>query len=319
MRKIDEAIAQKQIGSFKEVVASTEYQNKIKVIEDFDVEIQSLQSQVSGLEDVVKKDASKKATLQQNIDHLNKQLFEKFEAKKKQEDALNEFVTQVIILAQQLNQTKTLDSERLEKARALFAAGRFAEIDHVLNEAEIDKDIEVYAAKGIILSNEIMIKAQAIVVNKAEGWFEEADRLYAKAMWIIENYNTTYNYADFLHKHKQLNRAIEIYGKALPYVSNEIEKATILHDLATALTWNNDCAAAEKPTLEALTIRRQLAVKNPQKHLPDLAQTLYNLASLQFFIMEYDASEKSFLEALSIRRQLAETDAENQLSGIAKT
>lgn len=140
------------------------------------------------------------ASLQPTIDHLNKQLFEKFEARKKQEDTLNEFVAQVIHLAQQLNQTKTLDSTRLEKARALFTTVKFTEIDDVLNEAEIDKDIKAYEAKGKVLSNEIIVKAQAIAVNKAEGWFEEADRLYAKAIRIIENYNTTHNYAYFLHR-----------------------------------------------------------------------------------------------------------------------
>jgi len=177
----------------------------------------------------------------------------------------------------------------------LFAVGRFAEINNVLNETEIDEDIATYEAKGEILANEIMIKAQAIVVNRAESWFEEADRLYAKAMRIIEDYNTTYNYAHFLHKHRHYSRGAKIYEKALTYVSNEIEKAATLNGLA------------------------QLAAKNPQKYLPDLAETLYNFASLQFFIREYDAAEKSFLETLTNYRQLAQRDTENHLPGLAKT
>ncbi|MEX2566745.1 MAG: hypothetical protein WD431_12440 [Cyclobacteriaceae bacterium] len=83
------------------------------------------------------------------------------------------FVSNVIQLAQQLSQTTTLDSDRLQKARALFEEGKYQELNKVLNEEDIDRNIAQYEEKGKILANELTIKAQTTVLTKEKGWFEE--------------------------------------------------------------------------------------------------------------------------------------------------
>ena len=55
-----------------------------------------------------------------------------------------------------------------------------------------------------------------------------------------------------------------------------------------------------------MTIRRQLADKNPDAYLPDVAQTLYNMALLHLARKEYPAAEDAALESLEKYRIMAE-------------
>ncbi|SDD74982.1 hypothetical protein SAMN05421636_101589 [Pricia antarctica] len=226
-----------QVITSRQVTVSDDYQKFLKELEDLETIIQSINVEIDGLRKALTQvDKTTKGLLRQTIKKLKTQLLQKSAAKVDKEQAFNEFVSNVINLAKQLKTSEGLDSSRLEKARALFEEGKYNELNEVLSEQEIDKDIARYKENGRVLANELTIKAQTIVLTKSVGWYEEADRLYAKAMVLIENYNTTYNYAYFLAEHMQINRAASIYVRALIYISNDSEKATILNSLANQPT-----------------------------------------------------------------------------------
>jgi len=317
IRKLDEAIEQKHIASIRQITISEEYQVKIKRIESLIIEIKSVRTQISNLENLLSKEPKSIDELQPTINSLNKQLFEKFSEKEKQENALNIFITDVINLAKKLNEVNDYNSSRLEKARALFKEGKFIEINELLNEEEIDKDIAASKERIEIRANELTIKAQIIVVKKEEGWFKEADRLYAKAMQAVENYHTTFDYAHFLAEHEQILKAQDIYQKNLNYVSDEDEKASTLNNLALLQKKNNEFDKAEKGFNEVLKIRRRSSQINQQKYLPEVANTLCNIAVLLDNKDEFEKAEKSYIEALNIYRGLAEVNLPNYLLCLA--
>jgi tetratricopeptide (TPR) repeat protein len=273
--------------------------------------IEDLQQQIDGVKMALRQvNEGTKAILQQNLQNLETQLLEYATAKNNKENDLNTFVNSVIQLAEQLKQSETLNSERLQKARALFKEGKYQEINRVLYEADIDSEIAQFEKKGKILANELTIKAQATVLTKEKGWFREADRLYAKALSVVENYITTFNYAYFLAEHKQILRAVVLYKFSLKYISEDNQKAMTLNNLGALQKAKNEFEKAEKSYQEALEIRRKLAKVNPQTYLPDVGMTLNNLANLQKAKNEFEKAEKSYQEALEIVRKLAEVNPE---------
>jgi len=304
----------------RQIAVSDEYQKYILDIQEYTKVIQSIVSQIEGVQIAITKvDESTKLILQRNLENLEKQLLQKSENKNRLENTLSTFVSNVIQLAKQLRQTTSLDSERLLKARALFEEGKYQELNNVLNEEDIDRDIAQYEENGKILAKELTIKAQTSVLTKKDGWFEEAYRLYAKAMRVIENYDTTFNYAYFLHEHRQILKAADIYKKALKYTSDEAKKATILNNLGILQYAKNEFEKAEYSYQKALEIRRKLSDVTLQTYLPDVGMTLNNLGILQSAKNEFEKAENFYHEALEIYRKLSDVKSQTYLPYVATT
>jgi tetratricopeptide (TPR) repeat protein len=68
---------------------------------------------------------------------------------------------------------------------------------------------------------------------------------------------------------------------------------------------------------EALKIRRELAQKNPDIYLPDVAQTLNDLAVLDRDQKRMETARKGLKEALDIYERLAERNSERFQSDVA--
>ena len=66
-------------------------------------------------------------------------------------------------------------------------------------------------------------------------------------------------------------------------------------------------------------ITRELAVENPRSFLPDVAQTLNNLAALHQNKNEMVIAEQEYKEALQIRRKLAVENSRSFLPDVAQT
>ncbi|MBW1616097.1 MAG: tetratricopeptide repeat protein, partial [Deltaproteobacteria bacterium] len=96
-----------------------------------------------------------------------------------------------------------------------------------------------------------------------------------------------FEYAYFLQRHNQFNKAIPLYKEVLqiyrglakvnpqaylPYVANT------LNNLGNLQQENNKTKEAFESHKEALQIRRELSETNPQAYLPDVAMTLINLS-----------------------------------------
>ena len=81
----------------------------------------------------------------------------------------------------------------------------------------------------------------------------------------------------------------------------------------------HDFKAAEEEYQEALGIRRELAKTTPEAHLPDVAMTLNNMATLHSDTHDFEAAEKEYQEALAKYRELAKTTPEAYLPYVAIT
>ncbi|SHI83379.1 tetratricopeptide repeat protein [Pseudozobellia thermophila] len=302
----------------RQLAISEEYQSYIIKIQEYSDAIGSINSQIWAVQVALESvDENTKSLLLQNLANLKRQLLLNSDKKNKTENTLNTFVSNVIELAQQLKRTTKLDSDRLENARSLFKEGKYRRLNEVLNEADIDHDIAEYEAKGTMLANELIIKAQSTVLLKEEGWFQEANRLFAKAMRLIENYNTTFNYAFFLQRHRQILQAEGVYEKALNHISNEFQKSTILNNLGLLQHDKNEYGRAEKSFGEALVIRRKLAEGDSLVYLPQVLTTLNSLANLQRDKKEHGKAEQSYNEALALLNKLAEVNPQTYLPKIS--
>jgi tetratricopeptide (TPR) repeat protein len=313
-----QAIKNKDITN-RQIRISETYQNIVHEISQIESEINELKSQADGLRKALTQvDHNTKPIIEQNINRIETQILQKSTENESKKTELNSFVSNIIQLAKQLNQTESYDSDRLQKARALFEEGKYEKINDILNEKEIDNDIAQYHERGKVLANELTIKAQSIVLTKSDNWYLEADRLYAKALRVIENYDTTSRYAFFLDIHREILKATTLYERALKYISTEEQKALIYNNLGILQKANNEYKIAKASFHEAITILRKLADLDPQTY-QYLATALDNLAQLQRENNEFDKAEASFTEALDIRRKLAEDYPQTYLAYVANT
>ena len=92
------------------------------------------------------------------------------------------------------------------------------------------------------------------------------------------------------------------------------------------LYWRNEhsddkeaCEKVEDRYCEALKIYRDLAEKNPDDYLPQVAETLNNLALLHENTYSDDEAEEEFDEALRIYRELSGKNPDDNLSKVAET
>ena len=92
-----------------------------------------------------------------------------------------------------------------------------------------------------------------------------------------------------------------------------------LGSLANELHTLNRFKSAETMYQEALRIRRQLAEKNEDAFLPDVATTLNNLAALHNKTNKHKEAEEEYGEALIYYRQLAEKNEDAFLPDVART
>ena len=95
--------------------------------------------------------------------------------------------------------------------------------------------------------------------------------------------------------------------------------AASLFQIGYTLQKINHFIQAEAEYNEALTIRRQLAEKNPDSYLPDVANTLNNLANLHSDTNRHKKAEAEYNEALTTYRQLADNNPDAYLPKVAMT
>ena len=81
-----------------------------------------------------------------------------------------------------------------------------------------------------------------------------------------------------------------------------VEVTAMLNNLGVFYSDNQKMGEAEKAHTEALSIRRQMAAKNPDAFLPYVANTLNNLGVFYSDNQNMGEAEKAYTEALSIRR-----------------
>ncbi|MEI9944287.1 MAG: tetratricopeptide repeat protein [Chitinophagaceae bacterium] len=132
------------------------------------------------------------------------------------------------------------------------------------------------------------------------------------------SYNNALEFAYFLGKQRNHDKAIEYYRLCVRIARRSIKTEPLVAEfkLASALNFlgveyhsNNNYAAAEDALSASLEIRRRQAKNYPNFFEPGIAETQNNLGTLYADKKIYPAAEAAFLEALDIRKRLSKTDS----------
>ena len=235
-------------------------------------------------------------------------------------------------------------SPRLAEAYRLLEAGEYEKALIVLDTKEIEDDYQcekakrkaerelldkadIIDAKKYIRENKARINILA-TINKYPNKYEEIKSLYEKITAEAEEYkielDVLYDYAYYLYKQNHFSQAAIVAEKLRDLRENDDNfsnenKSSLFNLIASIYSEVNRFSEAEKLYLEALQIYRDLADKNPDSYLPDVAMTCNNLAVLYDNINRKDEAERLYLEALDIRKKLAKENPDAYLSYVAMT
>lgn len=207
------------------------------------------------------------------------------------ESEIKAFERDVLQLAATINSIPR-DSERLRKATEYFEAGEFDKARVVLDIGEITQDQETLLKQKDAVqtqlaanANELILLAQATAVDYklGEERIAKTRGYFEQALKSDRSAKNVFSYAYFLDENNQFKLANDYY-------------------------------------VEALTLRRQLAKVNPDIYLPNVANTLNNLAILvSQDTQRRNEAETLHNEALSLRRQLAKQNPNVYLPDVAGT
>ena len=212
---------------------------------------------------------------------LNKRLEELEEAKKRKEDTLKWF-----------GETKT---EITEKAKKAYDEKGVDASLAILNSPESLQEDEKVSEKYIL-------KAK-LYIEKYD--YKQAEKAYEIAISVAFEYDSIFEYADYLRKQNKFGKSEELYRKLLKLELTKEQKAIVLNDLAVLHEYQNRLVETEKEHQEALKIYRELAKKNPDKFNSYVAMSLNNLAILHRKQNRLVEAEKEYKESLKIYKVLA--------------
>ncbi|GHV48757.1 hypothetical protein FACS1894181_05430 [Bacteroidia bacterium] len=183
------------------------------------------------------------------------------------------------------------------------------------NEGNLLKAIEsVDTDMASDRAERLIFKAQLYIANFQ---FDEAEAHYKQAADIFPSYDNNFAAARFFYGLNRFKEAEDYYTRCLNQVTAPEERATVLNNLGEVQRNLNYYTQAEASYTEALKTYRELAAKNPQAYLPDVATTLNNLGILHRNNNKYPQAEASYTEALQIYRELAAKNPQAYLPYVA--
>ena len=175
------------------------------------------------------------------------------------------------------------DAKRLREAGDNNLADTLEEINKVLTGESEQSLTDVYKEfKDREQDNEIKVLEQLIEAAQLRFSFEEAYDFYERLIEVAPTAEHHFRFARLLHSLYRFVEARHYYE-------------------------------------EALRMHRELAKKNPEKYLPDVAETLNNLGVLLANIGELKQAQTCFEEILQIFQKLAKKNPEKHLSDVAIT
>lgn len=238
------------------------------------------------------------------------------------------FISEVYRLTRIFN-TTSFKSNRLKIAEEYFKKGNLKEADAILKTEDMYKDkelalIEKQTAdkKCKELSNEFLIKAKLSELQYGNfNRFKDTCKLYEDSLQLSSRFENISEYAFYLQKHNENNRAITYYNLILVehfYNLDFSSKATILNNLANLHKSRNDYKKAEEMYEKALIIRRILAETQLETDIFEVTAVLNNLALLQSEKKNFKEAEKNYKEALNTRKKLAELNYGKYIPYVAR-
>lgn len=248
-----------------------------------------------------------------------------------------------INLARQINLDSLRYSELLfDYSHLLLSYGRESEAVNYLNEALIlirksidnEKDEDYLVASSRILNNLGVSYWNLLMYNESQKKLEESLNMRRILMkmdhdYIYDTIESLGNIAGLLLDQGRTDLAEEKANELLE-LCNELKNGESrtayglnLIGMIHEAQGNYDIAVQDYQ--QAIRIREKLAKNNPEKHLPDLANTINNLADSYTNLELYDDARKYYDDALEIRKKLAErnpiiysVDVAQSLSNIAR-
>ena len=156
------------------------------------------------------------------------------------------------------------------------------------------------------------LKAQVAAYKMQNEW-EKAGALLKGLADELNTFDVLYDFALYCQIQLDYKEAETYYTKALNLIHQLVKKdpnymsdfGQLLNNLAYLYSCTQRFSESETMYIEALDIRKHLAMENPSVFEGDVAETMNNMGILYSLILDYSESEAMFLEALAIRRKLA--------------
>jgi len=203
------------------------------------------------------------------------------------------------------------NTELYQQAKRLFVEGKVEEAIQLLDEEKLHQ-LDEEARKSV--ENAVqprLLKAQLLTVQLR---FKDAEKAFLQAIKIApDSFDANFAYADFTQNLNDFKKAKAAYGRCSELArktGNNDALATTLNNLGIVDSAQHRIEDARKEYEEALQIRRELAEKNGEAYLPDLAVIRNNLGVLDHDQHRLDEARKEYKEVLQIYRELAEKNPE---------
>ncbi len=130
-------------------------------------------------------------------------------------------------------------------------------------QKKLDSAVQSYLLKGQLLTTQFN--------------FAAAEEAYQTAIAVSpESFHANFDYAYFSQDLNHFSLARKAYERCLQLPLTPAQRATTLNNLGALDRGENRMVEARQVYEEALRIRRQLAEKDPDTYLPDVASTLNN-------------------------------------------
>ena len=171
-------------------------------------------------------------------------------------------------------------------------------------QKKLDSAVQSYLLKGQLLTTQFN--------------FAAAEEAYQTAIAVSpESFHANFDYAYFSQDLNHFSLARKAYERCLQLPLTPAQRATTLNNLGALYRGENRMVEARQVYEEALRIRRQLAEKDPDTYLPDVASTLNNLGNLHRAENSMLEARQAFEEAVKIYRRLARKDLDTYLPYVA--
>jgi len=255
--------------------------------------------------------------------------------KKKFEEAQKASAAELTKLRQELAQAKELaekmaeglakqkpggGSELYQTAMRLFLDGKVDQALGILSDEKLREQSRAAKERTEEAIQAWLLKAQLFTVQFR---FDDAEKAYQQAIDTSpDNFQANFAFAVFNQYLNRYDKAISAYRQCLELARRNKDNGAIastLNNLALLDGKQNRPEAARKEYEDSLKICRELAQKNPDTYLPDVAMTLNNLGVLDETQNRPEAARKEHEEALKIYRELAQKNPETYLPGTAMT
>ena len=216
-------------------------------------------------------------------------------------------------LKEELSHRDEITSKLNEELNRKYLRSWERRVRNLLKTGDIPKAIESIGEENAQM---LIRKAQLCILIFQ---FPEAEQYYKQAVTAFPSFYTYYEIASFYQKQHRITQSIDYYNHCLNLSSSLNERADVLNSLGILHKTNNAFQEAFESYTESLKIYMDLASRNPETYLPNVATTLNNLGVLHNKNNAFKEAFESYTESLKIHIDLASRHPETYLPDVAAT